>query len=69
MNILEDLFTDNRKSYKIECRLDNKTSSSRTSSHDFRYEGDNGYVYYDSYLGGECFASEEAVCLHKNPVL
>lgn len=48
---------------------DNKTSSSRTISHDFHYEGDNGYVYYDSYLGGECFASEEAVWLHKNLIL
>lgn len=47
---------------------DNKTTSSRTNSHDFCYEDNNGYTYYDSYLGGECFAGEEAVWLHSNPV-
>lgn len=47
---------------------DNQTTSSRINSHDFRYEDNSGYVYYDSYLGGECFAGEEAVWLHNNPV-
>ncbi len=47
---------------------DNKTTSSRTNSHDFCYTDNNGYTYYDSYLGGECFAGEEAVWLHNTPV-
>lgn len=28
----------------------------------------NGYSYYDTYLGRERFAGEEAVWLHENPV-
>lgn len=47
---------------------DNQISSSRINSHDFCYEDNNGYTYYDTYLGGECFAGEEAVWLHNNPV-
>ncbi len=47
---------------------DNITTSSRTNSHDYSYKDDNGYAYYDTYLGGECFAGEEAVWLHNNPV-
>lgn len=47
---------------------DHKTTSSRTNSHDFCYKGKNGYTYYDTYLGGECFAGEEAVWLHNDPV-
>lgn len=47
---------------------DNQTKSSRTNSHDFGYEDNNGYKYYDTYLGGECFAGEEAVWLHEQPV-
>lgn len=46
---------------------ENKVNSSRINSHDFRYENDNGYTYYDSYLGGECFAGEEAVWIHDTP--
>lgn len=46
----------------------NQTKASRTNSHDFCYEDKQGYAYYDSYLGGECFAGEEAVWLHDNPV-
>lgn len=45
-----------------------QTKSSRTNSHDFCYENNSGYAYYDSYLGGECFAGEEAVWLHDNPI-
>ncbi|MBP3477660.1 MAG: helix-turn-helix transcriptional regulator [Lachnospiraceae bacterium] len=41
---------------------------SRTNSHDFGYEDNSGYTYYDTYLGGERFAGEEAVWLHQNPV-
>lgn len=45
-----------------------QTKSSRTNSHDFCYEDQNGYTYYDTYLGGECFAGEEAVWFHEQPV-
>ncbi len=47
---------------------DNKTTSSRLNSHDYCFENKDGYTYYDSYLGGECFAGEEAVWLHEDPV-
>ena len=47
---------------------DNQTKSSRTNFHDFCYEDNNGCKYYDTYLGGECFAGEEAVWLHEQPV-
>lgn len=46
----------------------NQTKSCRINSHDFYYENKQGYAYYDSYLGGERFAGEEAVWLHDNPV-
>lgn len=46
---------------------DNQTTSSRINSHNFRYEDNSGYVYYDSYLGGECFAGEEAVWPFRGP--
>ncbi len=47
---------------------DNKITSCRIHSHDYCFENKDGYTYYDSYLGGECFAGEEAVWLHKNPM-
>lgn len=47
---------------------ENQVKSSRTGSYDFCYENDNGYQYYDTYLGGECFAGEEAVWHHEMPV-
>lgn len=47
---------------------ENQTKSSRTGSHDYCYEDNSGYKYYDTYLGGECFAGEEAVWLHEQPV-
>lgn len=38
----------------------NETESTRFDSHDFTYS--NGpYVYYDTYVGGEQFAGEEAI--------
>lgn len=46
----------------------NKTTASRMRSQDFRYEDGNGYVYLDSYLGGERFAGEEAVWYQEEPV-
>ena len=43
-----------------------ETKSSRLKSHDLTYtEGD--FMYYDSYLGGEKFAGEEAVWIKENP--
>lgn len=47
---------------------DNQTKASRKNSHDYCYEDENGYAYYDTYLGGECFAGEEAVWHHGTPV-
>lgn len=46
----------------------NEVASSRINSHDFRYEDTNGYLYYDTYLGSEQFAGEEAVWFHESPV-
>ena len=43
-----------------------ETTSSRPGSHDLAYrEGE--YLYYDTYLGGERFAGEEAVWIGENP--
>lgn len=41
--------------------------SSRLASHDYSYEED-GYLYYDTYLGGEQFMGEEAVWKNKKPL-
>lgn len=38
----------------------NETDPTRFDSHDFRYEKGK-YAYYDTYVGGEQFAGEEAV--------
>jgi transcriptional regulator with XRE-family HTH domain len=43
-----------------------KAKASRIASHDFIYE-ENGYTYYDTYLGGEQFAGEEAIWHHGEP--
>lgn len=40
---------------------------SRPQSHDFYYEEET-YSYYDTYLGGERFAGEEAVWHHTAPI-
>ncbi|MGN1147207.1 MAG: DUF5680 domain-containing protein [Lachnospiraceae bacterium] len=37
-----------------------EVKASRPASHDFSYE-EGDYAYYDTYLGGERFAGEEAV--------
>ncbi|PKL26201.1 MAG: transcriptional regulator [Spirochaetae bacterium HGW-Spirochaetae-3] len=42
-------------------------SPSRTNSHDLRYEED-GFEYFDTYLGGERFSGEEAVWLSDSPI-
>lgn len=63
--LIDFLLTAKRNTYAAK---ENQTRSSRTNSHDFCYEDNNGYKYYDTYLGSECFAGEEAVWLHDNPV-
>jgi len=45
----------------------NETDASRPSSHDFRYQNGN-YMYYDTYVGGEKFAGEEAIWKNSVPV-
>lgn len=40
---------------------------SRTASHDLKYQ-EGGLAYYDTYLGGEKFAGEEAVWVEGEPV-
>lgn len=63
--ITEFLLAAKKNTYAAE---DNKVDACRINSHDFCYEDKGGYTYLDSYLGGECFAGEEAVWLHNMPV-
>ena len=44
-----------------------ETTASRIKSHDLVYR-DGDYMYYDTYLGGEKFAGEEALWISDNPV-
>ena len=41
----------------------NEVDATRPQSHDFRYES-GGYLYHDTYVGGERFAGEEAIWRH-----
>lgn len=43
-----------------------ETASSREKSHDLLYR-ENNFMYYDTYLGGEKFAGEEALWIAGNP--
>lgn len=43
-----------------------ETTSSRTASHDLIYREDD-LMYYDTYLGGERFAGEEALWVSEVP--
>lgn len=43
-----------------------ETSSTRPESHDLVYS-ENEYMYYDTYLGGEKFAGEEALWISGMP--
>ena len=43
-----------------------ETASSRLTSHDLIYR-DGNYMYYDTYLGGNKFAGEEALWILENP--
>ena len=63
--LTEFLLVAKRNTYAAK---DNQTDSSRRNSVDYCYEDKSGYMYYDTYLGGECFAGEEAVWLHEQPV-
>ena len=45
-----------------------ESAPSRPGSHDLRYEEDGGWLYVDSYLGGERFIGEEAVWKDGVPV-
>lgn len=63
--IVDFLLLAKRNTYAAK---ENQTKASRTGSHDYCYENESGYAYYDTYLGGECFAGEEAVWYHEHPV-
>ena len=43
-----------------------ETASSRTGSHDLQYR-ENNLMYYDTYLGGDRFAGEEALWISDVP--
>ena len=43
-----------------------ETTSSRVKSHDLVYS-ENDMMYYDTYLGGEKFAGEEALWISEKP--
>ena len=43
-----------------------ETASSRTGSHDLVYR-ENNLMYYDTYLGGDKFAGEEALWISDEP--
>ena len=43
-----------------------ETASSRTGSHDLVYQ-ENNLMYYDTYLGGDKFAGEEALWISDVP--
>jgi hypothetical protein len=45
-----------------------ESDSSRPLSHDLRYEEEDGWLYIDSYLGGERFVGEEAVWKDGAPI-
>lgn len=44
-----------------------ESSPSRPLSHDFKFEED-GFLYIDTYIGGECFSGEEAVWKDNVPI-
>lgn len=68
VSVSEDIPADIDKliEFRLEANVNtyagymNETDSSRLDSHDFKYT--NGqYTYYDTYVGGEVFAGEEAI--------
>ena len=56
-NIIDFLITAKKNTYAGKGA---ETTSSRVKSHDLVYSEDN-MMYYDTYLGGEKFAGEEAL--------
>ncbi|MCH1627136.1 DUF5680 domain-containing protein [Ferdinandcohnia quinoae] len=44
-----------------------EVDSSRPHSNDLQFE-EGAYLYYDTYLGGECFVGEEAVWVNNKPI-
>ncbi|MCR5060464.1 MAG: DUF5680 domain-containing protein [Saccharofermentans sp.] len=75
VNIKESTATDLDEliAFRLEANVNtyaafmNETDSTRPASHDFRYEN-GGYMYHDTYVGGEEFAGEEAVWKEGVPV-
>lgn len=68
-----DTDLDELISFRLEANVNtyaafmNETDASRPSSHDFRYQNGD-YMYYDTYVGGEKFAGEEAIWKNSVPV-
>ena len=61
--LIEFLIKAKRKTYAGK---GSETVSSREKSHDLVYR-ENNFMYYDTYLGGEKFAGEEALWIADNP--
>ena len=61
--LIEFLIKAKRKTYAGKGA---ETVSSREKSHDLVYR-ENNFMYYDTYLGGEKFAGEEALWIADNP--
>lgn len=62
-NIIDFLITAKKNTYAGKGA---ETTSSRVKSHDLVYSDDN-MMYYDTYLGGEKFAGEEALWISEKP--
>lgn len=62
-NIIDFLITAKKNTYAGKGE---ETTSSRVKSHDLVY-AENGMMYYDTYLGGEKFAGEEALWISEKP--
>lgn len=73
--VIEEKSTDLNKMIAFRLKANQNTyagfagacEASRLASHDFSYE-ENGYLYYDTYLGGEQFMGEEAVWKNGTPL-
>ena len=61
--LIEFLIKAKRKTYAGK---GSETASSREKSHDLVYR-ENNFMYYDTYLGVEKFAGEEALWIADNP--
>ena len=63
-NLVDFLITAKKATYAGKGA---ETESSRVKSHDLIYK-DGEYMYYDTYLGGDKFAGEEALWISDVPV-